>query len=78
MLKNLVYVVKKNKYCSLCNLSVRFIDGTMGRRWLAKLTEIESFTPFIICDNLNKMIGFNESANMLGINFNWLNVEFTK
>lgn len=36
-LKSLVYVVKKNKYCVLCELSVRFVDGTMGKRWISKL-----------------------------------------
>lgn len=35
--KNIVYIVKKSKYCGLCYLQVRFFDGPTGKRWLAKL-----------------------------------------
>jgi hypothetical protein len=72
-----VYVVKKSKYCSLCLLSVRFIDGTMGKRWIAKLKEVENMNSYIICDSLNNIIGFNEKSLSLGIGFDWLNVNLS-
>lgn len=56
---SVIYIVKKNKYCSPCRFLIRFMDGTMGKRWLVKLKEIEEQTPVIICDKDNNILGFN-------------------
>lgn len=35
--QSMTYILRKNKYCALCTLSLRFLDCSVGKRWILKL-----------------------------------------